>query len=243
MLLLHRPDDCIGFTPSCPPTFYNKIAPVVVWLQTARTEFARNFWGHKPCVGCHSRGGKNHKGDIFKYNVGCMQQPPRKKSLATCKLFNSTQKVIQTWTPNRLATVISYFATWAREETINSIICKPLKLLSTRRLSSLFTFAPRLFFMSHELQHIRRFAKQQNKASRRYNVATQPFRFCGQPFSVCVPKSAKSMTKLFRVPTKICGDGSEFWVPVAAWAPQLGGMECGWYNSVCSHRASKAHKG
>jgi len=26
--LLHWPDDCIGFTPSCPPTFYNKIAPM-----------------------------------------------------------------------------------------------------------------------------------------------------------------------------------------------------------------------
>jgi len=28
--LLHRPDDYIGFTQSCPPTFYNKIAPMVV---------------------------------------------------------------------------------------------------------------------------------------------------------------------------------------------------------------------
>jgi len=27
--LLHRPDDYIGFTPSCPPTFYNKIAPMI----------------------------------------------------------------------------------------------------------------------------------------------------------------------------------------------------------------------
>jgi len=26
--LLHRPDDYIGFTPSCPPIFYNKIAPM-----------------------------------------------------------------------------------------------------------------------------------------------------------------------------------------------------------------------
>ena len=26
--LLHRPDDYIGFAPSCPPTFYNKIAPM-----------------------------------------------------------------------------------------------------------------------------------------------------------------------------------------------------------------------
>jgi len=29
MSVLHRPDDYIGFTPSCPPTFYNKIAPVI----------------------------------------------------------------------------------------------------------------------------------------------------------------------------------------------------------------------
>jgi len=26
--LLHRPDDYIGFPPSCPPTFYNKIGPM-----------------------------------------------------------------------------------------------------------------------------------------------------------------------------------------------------------------------
>jgi len=32
------------------------------------------------------------------------------------------------------------------------------------------------------------------------------------------------MTKFFRVPTKICGEGSEFWTPVAACPPpQLGG--------------------
>jgi len=31
-------------------------------------------------------GSKNHKGEqIFKCNVGCMQQPPRKKSLVICK--------------------------------------------------------------------------------------------------------------------------------------------------------------
>jgi len=28
--LLHQPNDHISFTPSCPPTFYNKIAPMVV---------------------------------------------------------------------------------------------------------------------------------------------------------------------------------------------------------------------
>ena len=32
--LLHRPDDYIGFTLTCPPAFYNKIAPIVVifWI-------------------------------------------------------------------------------------------------------------------------------------------------------------------------------------------------------------------
>ena len=29
---LHRPDDSIGFKTRCPPTFYNKIAPVVTVL-------------------------------------------------------------------------------------------------------------------------------------------------------------------------------------------------------------------
>jgi len=28
--LLHRPDAYNGFTPSCPPTFYNKIAPMLL---------------------------------------------------------------------------------------------------------------------------------------------------------------------------------------------------------------------
>jgi len=25
--------------------------------------------------------------------------------------------------------------------------------------------------------------------------------------------------------------GLEFWTPVTAWAPLIGGMECGWYGS------------
>jgi len=36
------------------------------------------------------------------------------------------------------------------------------------------------------------------------NTAELPYNRGGQPFSVCVPKSAKSVTKFFRVPTKIC---------------------------------------
>ena len=59
-------------------------------------------------------------------------------------LFLATQKVIQIWTPHLLNTVIWCFATWTRAETRNNIFCKQLKLLSACRLSSLFTFAPRL---------------------------------------------------------------------------------------------------
>jgi len=80
-----------------------------------------------------------------------MQQPLRKSRLWHVKfihiyLFISTQKVMQIWTPNLLSTVIWCFATWTREETGNSIFCKQLQLLSACRLSSLFTFAPRLLF-------------------------------------------------------------------------------------------------
>jgi len=90
-------------------------------------------------------------GHIFKYNVGCMRQPPRKSRLWHVKfihiyLFISTQKVIQIWTPNLLSTVNWCFATWTRAETRNSTFCKHLKLLSACRLSSLFTYAPRLLF-------------------------------------------------------------------------------------------------
>jgi len=59
---------------------------------------------------------------------------------------NSTQKGIQIRTPNRSSTVNCSFATWAREETRNSLLCKSLKLLSSCRLSWRFTFAPRLLF-------------------------------------------------------------------------------------------------
>jgi len=37
-LLLHRPDDFIDFTLNCPPTFYNKIAPMTVVVRIL-TEF------------------------------------------------------------------------------------------------------------------------------------------------------------------------------------------------------------
>jgi len=39
------------------------------------------------------------------------------------------------------------------------------------------------------------------------SLSCHPFKNLGQgraPFSVCMPKAAKAMTKVFRVPTKIC---------------------------------------
>jgi len=33
----------------------------------------------------------------------------------------------------------------------------------------------------------------------------------------------------------LSGDWTEFWAPVTAWPPQLGGMECGWYDSGHDH--------
>ena len=55
----------------------------------------------------------------------------------------------------------------------DSLFFKSLKLLSPCRLYSRFTFAPRLFFILHELQHIRRFVIQQENANRRYNIAIE----------------------------------------------------------------------
>jgi len=36
--LLHQPDDYIGFTPSCPHTFHNKIAPMELRNQNIAEE-------------------------------------------------------------------------------------------------------------------------------------------------------------------------------------------------------------
>jgi len=41
--LLHRSDDYIGFTPSCPPSFYNKIAPM-----GSRANY--QWWGALVCI-------------------------------------------------------------------------------------------------------------------------------------------------------------------------------------------------
>jgi len=105
-----------------------------------------------------------------------MQKPPRKK--VACDMwrlftFNSTQKVIQIWTPNRSSTAICSFATWAREETRNSLFFKSLKLLSPSRLSSRFTFSPRFlscrtsYSISGDSLYIR------NNENRWYNVTIE----------------------------------------------------------------------
>jgi len=104
-----------------------------------------------PLPGCRSRGrGQKSQGrHIFKYNIGCMQQPPRKKSLAICKLYSHLTRPRNLYRYERrtgCATSFDVIAAWAREETRNTIFSKLLKLLSPRRLSSLFTFAHRLIF-------------------------------------------------------------------------------------------------
>ena len=82
-------------------------------------------------------------GHIFKYNIRCMQQPPRKKSLATCKLYSHLTRPRKLYRyERRTCWAPSFDVIWQR----SSIFCKPLKLLSPCRLSSIFTFAPRLLF-------------------------------------------------------------------------------------------------
>jgi len=72
-----------------------------------------------------------------------------KKSLAICKLYSHLTQPRNLYRHERRtgwATSFDVIATWAREETRNSIFSKLLKLLSPCGLSSLFTFAPRLIF-------------------------------------------------------------------------------------------------
>jgi len=78
-----------------------------------------------------------------------MQQPPRKKSVAICKLYSHLTRPRNFYIYERRtgwATSFDVIATWAMEETRNSIFSKPLKLQSPCGLSSLFTFALRLIF-------------------------------------------------------------------------------------------------
>jgi len=42
--LLHRPDGHVGFTPSCPPTFYDKIAPMYVHMHMHLPISNQGFW-------------------------------------------------------------------------------------------------------------------------------------------------------------------------------------------------------
>jgi len=153
---------------------------LMVWYKVSRRKIDEDSVCGKQALrqDFAARGAKNHKeGHIFKYKIGCMQQPPQNKSLVTCKhqkyfTFNSTQKVIQVWTPKRPNTVICSFATWAREETTNSLSCKSLKPLSLCRLSSRFTFAPRSSFHTSYTTSGGSLHSRTN-ANRRYNVAIE----------------------------------------------------------------------
>ena len=44
--LLNRPDDYIGFTPSCHPTFYNEIAPMGSSRSSSRAGVSKSIEGN-----------------------------------------------------------------------------------------------------------------------------------------------------------------------------------------------------
>jgi len=119
------------------------------------------------------QGGKSHNGGghIFKYNVGCVQQLPRRKSFAICKFYSHLTRPTNLYRYKRRACwAKSFDVLQLREETRNSLFCKALKLLSPCWLSSLSTFAPRLLFRvarDTAYQAVRYSLYSTNNASRR----------------------------------------------------------------------------
>jgi len=94
-------------------------------------------------------GAENHKGSTFlKHNIGCMQQPLRKKSLATCKLYSHLTRPKSCTDMNAEPAERRHllFCILGKRRDRKCIFCKSLKLLSPCRLFSRFTFAPRLLF-------------------------------------------------------------------------------------------------
>ena len=146
---------CVPFVFSLMSFKWAKIHPTnpsnVYYSQARRQDFA---------VG----GDEKSQGEtFFRYNIECMRQPQRKKSLAICKLCSHLPRPRKLYRyERRIGRAPSFaLATWTREETRNSIFCKSLKFLSACRLFSRFSFAPSSSFMPHKLQHTRRFAIQQ----------------------------------------------------------------------------------
>ena len=71
-------------------------------------------------------GAKSHKGGLISWMEFWMYAATATKEVA-CDMwilftYNSTQKVVQIWRPNRPSTVIWWFATWTREEKRNGIL-------------------------------------------------------------------------------------------------------------------------
>ena len=86
---------------------------------------------------------------FIQYNIECMQQTPRKKSLETCKLQENLTRPRKFYRCGRRtgrapSFVLLQLGRDIAEETRNSRFWKSLKLLSPCRLSLRFTFVPRL---------------------------------------------------------------------------------------------------
>ena len=96
-----------------------------------------------------ARGGqKAQGGNIFKCNIRCMQQPPRKKSFGTCKLYSHLTR------PRKL---YKYGPRTSWAPPFDVLQLGQGKRQDCRRFSPLPLDS---CFMSHKPQHIRRFAIQ-----------------------------------------------------------------------------------
>jgi len=105
-----------------------------------------------------------------------MQQPPRKKSLAICKIYAHLTRPRKLYRYERRTGWTPSFDVLQLEQAKRQEIAQ----FANRSKCYLLVDCPRLSplplassFMSHKLQHIRRFAIQQNDASRQYNVAIE----------------------------------------------------------------------
>jgi len=148
---------------------------------------AVTFTTVRPQPRFRSREAKSHKGAHFLNTILNVCSNPHKKSrLRHVNFINNylDPESYKIWTPNRPSTVICSFATWAREETRNSIFCKSLKLLSPCRLFSRFTFAPACSLMSHKLQQFPTFLWQCIPSPFRHMSRTVARRFSIGGFAV-----------------------------------------------------------
>ena len=134
---------------------------------------AVTFTTVRPVARISQQGSQKWQGGTFcKYNIGCMQQPLRKKSLRHAN-FIHIEFDAESYTDMNAEPAEHRHLLYCNLGKKNSIFRKSLKLLYPWRFSSRFTFAPASSFMSHKLQHIKRFAIQQKWANRRYSMAIE----------------------------------------------------------------------